>query len=61
MQKLIAALVLCGMFIGFMTGCRSTKKIQKVIATTAIPRDTTGDAARAAAVVGHGVIGRAHV
>ena len=49
MQKLIAALVLCGMFIGFMTGCRSTKKIQKVIATTAIPRDTTGDAARAAA------------
>ena len=39
-----------GMFIGLITACRSTKKIQKVIATTAIPRDTTGDAARAAAL-----------
>ncbi len=44
MYKLLTALLL----IGLIVGCRSTKKIQKVIATTAIPRDTTGDAARAA-------------
>ncbi|HEY4111015.1 DUF4292 domain-containing protein [Puia sp.] len=49
MQKFIAALVLGLVVIGFMGGCRGTKKIQKAIATTAIPRDTTGDAARAAA------------
>lgn len=32
--------------LAFAAGCRSTKKIQKVIATTNIRRDTTGDAAR---------------
>lgn len=32
-----------------VAGCRSTKKISKAIATTNIRKDTTGDAARAAA------------
>jgi hypothetical protein len=42
------ALAIVGILGCSATGCRSTKKIQKAIATTAIPRDTTGDAARAA-------------
>ncbi|HLZ86752.1 MAG TPA: DUF4292 domain-containing protein [Puia sp.] len=49
MHKFIAAVVLSGVLIGLVAGCRSTKKIQKVIATTAIHKDTTGDAARTAA------------
>jgi hypothetical protein len=40
---------IAGIFGFSVAGCRSTKKIQKVIATTNIRKDTTGDAARAAA------------
>jgi hypothetical protein len=50
MHKFIAAVLCSGMLIGLMTGCRSTKKIQKAISTPAIHKDTTGDAARAAAL-----------
>jgi hypothetical protein len=49
MQKIIAAVSLCLLLIGSLAGCRSTKKISKAIATTNIRKDTTGDAARAAA------------
>src|SRR5215475_14157464 len=50
MMGLAGALGLAGLLlIGALAGCRSTKKIQKVIATTNIRRDTTGDAAKAAA------------
>ncbi|HEY4334418.1 MAG TPA: DUF4292 domain-containing protein [Puia sp.] len=49
MQKIIAASSLCLLLIGSLAGCRSTKKISKAIATTNIRKDTTGDAARAAA------------
>jgi hypothetical protein len=48
MQKLLTAAFVSILFVGIMAGCRSTKKIQKVIATTNIRKDTTGDAARAA-------------
>lgn len=49
MQKLFAAATVCALLIGMMTGCRSTKKISKAIATVNIRKDTTGDAAKAAA------------
>jgi hypothetical protein len=49
MQKLLTAAFVSVLFVGILAGCRSTKKIQKVIATTNIRKDTTGDAARAAA------------
>lgn len=49
MNKFLAALVACVLGMGILLGCRSTKKIQKVIATTNIRKDTTGNAAKAAA------------
>lgn len=48
MHKLIAAVLVSGILIGSLAACRSTKKLGKVIATTNIRKDTTGDAARAA-------------
>lgn len=39
----------CG-FGGILAGCRSTKRIRKVIATTAVHTDTAGQAARVAAL-----------
>lgn len=59
-QKIIfppffAAILVCGMLIGLLTGCRSTKRIQKAIATPANNRDTTGDAARAVAAASRDV------
>ena len=49
MQKFLVAAVISALLTGSMAGCRSTKKIQHAIATTNIRKDTTGDAARAAA------------
>ena len=48
MQRFLAALAAFLILIGIAAGCRSTKKIAKVIATTNLRKDTTGDAARAA-------------
>ena len=46
----IVAIVASVLFIGFITGCRSTKKIRKVMVTSTTARkDTVGEAARAAA------------
>lgn len=49
MYKVFAGLVLLGILAGMAEGCRSTKKIRKVIATPAVHPDTTGAAAREAA------------
>lgn len=52
MYKFLVIIGLIGVFAGVMAGCRSTKKIRKVITTSAVVhRDTTGDAARAAALL----------
>jgi DNA-binding LytR/AlgR family response regulator len=48
MYKYLVVIVL--LFAGGMAGCRSTKSIRKVIATTPAHTDTTGSAARAAAL-----------
>ncbi|GGB24524.1 DUF4292 domain-containing protein [Puia dinghuensis] len=45
----VAAIVVCGILIGGITACRSTKKIRKALVTSTTARkDTTGEAARAA-------------
>jgi len=49
MTKLLVGFALIGLLVITLAGCRSTKKISKAIATTNIRKDTTGDAARAAA------------
>jgi len=49
MIRLLAGVVFIGAMAFAVAGCRSTKKISKAIATTNIRKDTTGDAARAAA------------
>ena len=45
--KILGVIVLAGLMAGAMGGCRSTKKIQKVIATPAPRPDTVGAAKRA--------------
>ena len=45
--SIMALIVIAGVLAGAMAGCRSTKKIQKVIATPAVKPDTTGAAQRA--------------
>jgi hypothetical protein len=50
MYKYLGIICLIGVFSGGMTACRSTKTIRKVIAAPAVHPDTTGDAARAAAL-----------
>lgn len=50
MYKFLVIIGLVGLFAGGLAGCRSTKKIRKVIATTVVKKDTTGDAARAASL-----------
>lgn len=52
MHKFLGITCLIAVFAGGlgMAGCRSTKKIRKVIATTAPRADTTGQAERAAAL-----------
>jgi hypothetical protein len=49
MFRLLIGVVFIGALGLAMGGCRGTKKISKAIATTSVPKDTTGDAARAAA------------
>jgi hypothetical protein len=49
MFKLLVGFAVFGVLMITVAGCRSTKKISKAIATTNIRKDTTGDAARAAA------------
>lgn len=49
MLKVWAGFVFIGALTLGVAGCRSTKKISKTLATTNIRKDTTGDAARAAA------------
>lgn len=48
MLRFLAGIALLGLLAGVTEGCRSTKKIQKVISTPT-HKDTTGNAARAAA------------
>jgi len=50
MYKYLVIIGLIGVFAGGLVGCRSTKRIRKVIAAPAVHKDTTGDAARAAAL-----------
>jgi len=50
MYKFLVIIVLIGAFLCGLAGCRSTKKIRKVIAATAPRADTTGNAARSAAL-----------
>jgi len=49
MSKFPAGFVFIGALVLTIAACRSTKKISKAIASTNIRKDTTGDAARAAA------------
>lgn len=49
MYRLLAGIVLIGLLAMGTEGCRSTKKIQKVISTPSPRKDTTGEAARVAA------------
>jgi hypothetical protein len=46
MFRFLAGLALIGSLAGVTQGCRSTKKIQKVISTPIPHKDTTGNAAR---------------
>ena len=55
MYKFLVIIGLIGLFAGGLAGCRSTKKIRKVIATTVPRADTTGNAARAAALAARDV------
>ncbi|MBS1662760.1 MAG: DUF4292 domain-containing protein [Bacteroidetes bacterium] len=48
MYRLLAGIVMIGLLAIGTEGCRSTKKIQKVISTPSPHKDTTGNAARAA-------------
>jgi len=50
MYKFLLVIGVLGMFFVGMVGCRSTKRIRKVIATTAVRKDTAGEAARVAAL-----------
>jgi Domain of unknown function (DUF4292) len=50
MHKYLVIIGLIGVFLVGMTGCRSTKTIRKAIAAPAVHADTTGDAAREAAL-----------
>lgn len=50
MYKLFVIIGLVGGFAGIVAGCRATKRIRKVIATTTVHTDTAGSAARAAVV-----------
>lgn len=50
MYKYLVIIGLVGLFLVEMTACRSTKSIRKVIAAPAPHKDTTGDAAREAAL-----------
>ena len=49
MYKFFVIIGLIGLF-GVVVSCRSTKRIRKVIATTSVHQDTTGQAARVAAL-----------